>query len=660
MADKSITRSKEENWELRQIKECVSLIKHTLYSAYYQNRWPVVDLKQIISRLSMLIQERCVIVLLEVQEDIGYTILNHSCLDPFWKDDFEKYIKYNLYQSVISQYYPSDKLIVLDKDKAKSFEIEIGNGKERSKYCIDIRDYLIKFHYDKYFMIHKMGSTKDDYPDEPDDTRYFDPIPVSRSGNIRKTNKLDKNLSRVLLELSKQLAYDHKKNKRIKDIFNSRELSKMISDKRIEWKNHKIIRKLPERKNLESYIGADNVEEFLNPHFEEIRKIFGKEYKKIRESPLLNDAEHIPNIVFFVRSFSQNTTRFYNSYHYSVRVLIPEEQRKDLRIAFKNLADKYSNTPKNRPKISDASGNNIDDDFFWDLINEPDGKGIEDLFKLLDKPNQLYARSMSDSVFESGYINIKNGPFKFGGESRLEKKELDKKSESEGYRRSVCFHHLLSSVLSPQSDKLSADFSVLLAPNFIGGSPFSCTGFVFEHKHEKDDKHKDILPLRSWMDNYHFYYSICHYLTLSLRNSLMTLYLYEIRKIYENKQDTILNKIVNGETFHKEEICELLNPRLETLCRIYPFGHIELRPEIDSQIKSYNFEIEGYAGGNASLLVYIHDNPFFIRNIAGGPFLGETKIKKCLIIANQNLEKKLMNKFLWQQNTNTEASDNIN
>ncbi len=647
MVDKSTMSPKTVKPEFdEETIERVTLVKHSLFSAYYQNRFPVVDLRQLINRLTMLLQERCVIVMLEKEENVGYRILFHTCLDPFWKDDFEEFIEKTLFKEVISKdHSSSENLIILDEKKSESFEFEI--AEEEKKYRLDIKDYLIEFRDGMYFMIHEMYSPRDEDPAAKDNRRFL-PIRI-------KDNK-------SLSYLSERLHYEKEalRDPIINKIFGDEELRKVILGKVKYWKNKKFVRTtLPVDLDIYSNLVTD---EYFNYHFKKISNIFNQEYINIQKSHLLTSQNTIPNIIFFVREFAQKELRFKREqdseryYPYRIRILIPEEQKKDLRNGFIKLKELKNNSDNIIEFGEYLSVKNVrDDSFFWELLNkEPtyeEKDGIDDILKIIEEPNKLYARSMSDASFDSGYVNIKEGPFTFRGESRLEKNELDLESESDGYRRSICIHYaFLVFSLRKNTSTISKNkqFQILTVPGSIGGSPFFCAGFVYPLiKKEEKEKQPEYQRKhhRMWLNNFHFYHTIYHYLIFNMRTKITRLYLDEVQSIFENEQDIILDNIVNNRPFNKKYICDLLNPKLHILCRTYPFSLITFSEKLDNQLTDNIFILDDYAGGDCPLAVHIHDNPFFLNQIASGRILRDIRIFECIKAANYVLKRRLIDKI---------------
>jgi hypothetical protein len=634
--NKNITMKKTP--KLYEIGERITLVKNSILSAHYQNRWSDVGVQQIINRILLLILERRVAVILEavkIEEAgevkiNGYKILHHTSLDPFWQQDFEDYIENTLYKNLISQNKDSDGCIVIDCDKLDDPKINREN--------IEIDDCLIPFCGNKYFMFHRVESTQDKDPSLEIDTRTFPPV--------------SKNDDPILSSLAEELesALD---NHNIEDYF--------INNEKIN--NNNIFRKYNERqqakisKQLAGQLKQNWPEEgsdfFNGERFDEIKKIFDGEYRKIRKSALLvgKEADSVPNIFFSIRTFSQKECRFDDGKHngrrlypYGIRLIIPDAQREDLKKGFRKLHKDYG-VVKKRPRLKDAHGAHIDD-YFWEKLETDEG--IDEILDTLASPYGIYARGMSDTVFMSGYINIKEDPFSFGATNRLEKPELEKGYDSNDYRISVYFHYMLlifylQKNKLPTKEKQKENLFVLLVPGNVGGSPLFCTGFVFKREGQGDHQ--------SWLDSYHFYHSIRHYLIRSIRRKIRSLYLYEIQNVYENEQDDFLDSIVEKDIFFPDNISERINSKFKELSRVYPFQYIELKYVSKTEQSSYEKKhvplfFLNYAGSNALFAVHAYDNPFFMSHINSDQFLGEARIKECLLEADSKLEDKLAGKII--------------
>lgn len=613
--------SKQQLDELDEISERVVLVENSLLSAYYQNRWDSVGLQQIINRLSMLLLERCVIVILKQQSKTVYEIIHHTCLDPFWKNDFEHYLESNLYKDCLVQ--DEKEKIIIDTNKLPGRKIEaVSFGESEIEYFkVDFGENILGFYKDIYFMFHRIIPRKESRKEE----REFPPI------SIRK-NLFLKNLSKKLRKL-----FD---NPKIEKYLTNYALVKNIARKAAEWKGRRISEEQPQA--LQQDWPEDGKAYFEGERFERIKKIFDREYQKIQQSPLLVGGDNAPNIFFTVRTFSQTEKRFHDdkynkegSYPYSVRLVIPDAQKQDLEKAFLAYGKEHSQ-PESRPCFWDAQGNRIGDDFFWEKVKTEEG--VSDILEELKTPSGLCVRGMSDTVFVSGYISIKEDPFIFGGRNRLEQMHLDQKWASRDYRYFVYFHYMLL-MLSPKKDILpdhrKDKLYALIAPGSVGGSPFFCTGFVFTRENLSDHQ--------SWLSCYHFYHSIRHYLIRSVRRQIRDLYLKEIQEIYETSQDEILIGIASNRNYEPQDVCDVLNPRLKALSRVYPFEYLEFAVVPDNDEDKYEgkpYFFHSYIEDEI-FAVNIHSPPFFVRHFENDTFLEREMMEKCLSDSSNKLEQKL-------------------
>lgn len=662
------------------IAERVTLVKHRLLSAHYQSRWSVVGLQQIINRLFMLLQKRCVIVLLEKTDGLGYRIVHHTCLDPFWKHDFEKYLKDNLYRNVLADDNRLDKHIILDEKKLSQWKIQKTDDTGRTFYeKSNIKDFLIDFYESKFFMLHEATSNKDKDPFVDIEKRSFLPISIKEHPFLWKLAK----------EFNTAL-----KNPRLQNSFKNGKIDENVSFKLEDWESGQIRIESPQdltkdwpgdvswpekpkpKKEIDGYEGEYN---FFEDHFHKIKTVFNYEYKRIRNSPLLTGENNIPNIFFSIRTYSQKEKRFrYNSnerlYSHSTRLLIPDAQREDLKTAFQSFGDKYQyGANEKRPRIKDVKENQIYDDFFWENLKR--SGGIDEILDTLEKPYGLQSRAMSDGIFESGYVNIRVSPLVFGGTNRFEQDLLDSlktpenKKQSLDYQAAVYLHYMLLILYSQRND-ISAesvnDFSILLMPCNVGGSPFFCVGFVFENndKSETERNDEEIMTHeekmhQSWLDKYHVYYSIRHFFLMGVRNSIEDLYLNAIKSVYEDNQKQIIYNISNNVSYDPEDVCHALNPKFKLLSRVYPFEYIafkaiylndEQQPMID--VNLYDGIEQAEESGfihhyleHEIFKVCLHKNPFFVRYFSVDRSISNERFKETLSDAFKNFRQELISEI---------------
>lgn len=625
----SSTTTGEENLE-KQVVERVFLVKNSLLSSHYQNRWSIVGIKQIINRFFLLLQRRCVIVVLEKVENTGYKIVHHTCFDPFWKNDFESYLVKKQYKNLLlddSEEHDFKNLIIIDQNKLSNPRI--------NKNGFVIENYCIQFYPNRYFMIHEMKSNKDLDLKVQNEERNFPLVHIKQDGF----------LSRLAAEFEESMV----SNERMGKFFRRENIDGRVLNKEKEWSEHKIIRSLPyDLKQDWSDIPSD----FFENHFQKLREIFNVEYQKMSGSPLLS-GRYCPNIIFSIRNFSQDSFRFCEKRHnkkgayaHNIRMLIPDKQKEDFKYAFSKLKEKYS-AYIDSPGFKGAEEQNIDDLFFWKLLKKPGG--IDEILEILEAPFESYIRSMADAVFESGNVNIKEGPFTFGATNRLEEKELEKKSESPGYRRSVCFHYLLL-ILCGKVDNLfkikkkeeKEKLYVFLNPGYVGGTPLFCTGFVFTQKDEEEHK--------CWLDNYHFYHSFSHYLVRGIRSRIRDLYLEEIKGVYLSMQNYIVEGIINKKRFEPEEVCNVLNKKFRILSRVYPFVFLEFGVIRSEKHHMYLENIKEwhpcfllhYMKSRAYFIVRIRENSFFPCLLEGASFLSKHQLQESILEADERMREEVL------------------
>ncbi len=608
------------------ILERVLLVKNSLLSAHYQVRWNVVGLRQIINRFFMLLQMRCIITIVErikIGREEKYRIIHHTCLDSFWKDDFEQVLKDNF----SDKYDDNEDIIVIDTNKKfKSLD-----GQEEN-----IDGFLIQFYENRFFMVHNMD------PDIQDQSKKREFLPIRISGTP------------FLNDLATEFEKAFTAEKMTYFLANENTI-KQLDLKRNQWHSKKIA---IEKTSLDSLKENSNSIENYKYHHLRLAKIFDREYRKIKNSPLIKKDNHPANIFFFIKAFSQTSYRFHKKNHhpegnypYSIRLVISESQKSDLKLAFNNLKDRYYKDS------TLGEDNNFDDKFFWELLQEDDG--IDNILDVLESPYELEERSMSDAVFSTGYVNIKEMPFKFNGNNRLEEPYLQNK-DSFGYKRLVCFHYMLMLLSQNEDFKNNQNPRILLVPGHVGGNPFFCIGHVYSDPEEQPNgkklKNAEEHKHHQWLNNYHFYYSICHYLIRGARNKIGNLYLEEIHKTYIEKQKNIINSIATQQSFSPREFCDILNPAFKSLSRVYSYAYLKFSPIDNNEIINLNdnqFSYR-YLSQDIYFMVSLESNIYFDAHIEG-IFFDKGRFKECIEKADEELRRQLIN-IIRKANTHKPAN----
>jgi len=603
----------------KEVQERAILIRNDLLSANYQNRYLQTGIRQVLNRLLVCLQEPYVIVILSKSEKKDkYQILYHTFFDPLWKDHFENFL--------------------IDEEK--------GIGKlEEDWIYVDRKKYkksIFKIFDKEYIMLFKVDFSL--------------------------------NIPRFIIRIRKQLEHDKKFDEvsalksllteKTKQLYLSENLSGQFRSKENCWKNGKIII----NDKCSNYQHNKLNDEIIKKQFEEISRIFNEEYKRILDSPLLSPSgKNPPNIIFFLKNYIQDQPRYHGKngklkgcYTYNVRVVIPDMQKDNIRHTLQALSeceiktkgdDKYFKFPiytvsKDGEKcIYEKTGkeeeNKIfpgDDSFFWEEIKTPEGR--EKIIGVMESSFGIKARSLSDPTLSSGYVYINHNPFSNGGTNRLEDSEKDKGKDSDNYRRLVSYHYIMSLMASADGD-----ISGITVPGSVNGSTWFCMTFLSKNNQDEQER---------WLDNYHFYHSICHYTIRGIRRRLKNRYLEAIGEIYFNYIGSVVTKYIeksNNELKNKaigdnyidfqKDVCDYINNDLLIMARIYPFNALEftVMPRNSNKFPEKENDFYHEILSRFKCLVVIKDNPFFIRDESN--FLKKKEIRNTLAIIDRQLVREL-------------------
>ncbi len=562
------------------MQERAILIRNDLLSANYQNRSPKVGIGQVLNRLLMFLQEPYVIVIVAQSKKANkYQILYHTLLDPLWKSDFEKFL--------------------IDKKNG------VGILEEDWIY-IDCQKYKKSiFHiFDKeYFMFFKI--------------EFKSHIP-----HYKIIRQSDKNQSDEVNALEKLF------NEKTKQLYLSENLSEQFHSKKKYWEQGKII---ISDKFASDYDSLDNkdYDEIIKENFEGISRIFNEEYKRIWNSPLLfQNKNEPPNIIFFLKHYIQDKPRYHGKngklegcYKYNVRVIIPDMQKEHIRSALQKLSKRNAKTIDKDKKFPGH------DDFFWEEIKSDEG--IDNMLRIMESSFQSNARSLSDPTLSSGYVHINHSPFPDDGSHRLENTEWNKGETSNDYRRLVYYHYVMSMMAS-----ITGKLSAITVPGSVGGSTWFCMTFLSRSDQDKQER---------WLDNYHFYHSICHYTIRGIRKKIKNKYLEVIKNIYSQYVIKIIDRYIrtinesndNRNIDVQKDICDGINYGLSMMARIYPFSKIQFRYiHGNNKEKTSTYKIHRILNSFNCEIIII-DNPFFIND--GNNFMEDKEIMDALFIIDRHL-----------------------
>lgn len=594
--------------DARQICERVSLVRNSLLSSNYQNRWDRVGMRQVINRLFMFIQEPSVLVFLRKNtgsiEDHSYTAVYHTLQDPLWKSHFETFLSEHV--GILA----GDHIMVDPKEFSGQF-FRLSDSIHILFFYIEIIDYIPRFFYDN-----------------------------------ERISFAERGIDFLLGSFQS--------DSRLHDFFINEMVEEEISNQSRYWNNGSLVNQFTDislgfEPGIDASLFSECYESFLH--------IFDVTYQRIYNSPLISQfKKNPPNILFFVKQYSNEFGRYHGRsggdtpyYSHGVRMIIPDSQLLHIEKALSTIskcdADNnsfcfpvetvdmkggvYVYTPTGRT-VKRPRFKGGDDDFFWRLIKTPEGR--KEILNDMAANFGPKARSLSDPVLESGYVHFKHHPFEEGRSNRLEANVISEGSTSRDYRRLVCYHYVMH-MMAPiykaaHGTQAAEELSAILVPGYAGGATWFSMGFLSLNKRAPHDR---------WLDNYHFYHSVCHYLARGVRSKLRYLYLNKIKEIYLKFLHDIVNDLVVTDVFTPLRVIEALNPRLKTLCRIFPFELIQFNLD-SSGIKSRCF-VHKFLN-RVPYAVSIVDNPYFQRQIQGIALEAseiEARIKNAFLESDQVL-----------------------
>lgn len=615
--------------EIKERIERLTLVKHSLLSTAYRNRHHSVGINQLLNRLFALQQDHVVIVVLDKPKKAktSYRVIMHTKLDPLWQKHFEQNVLIGEHSRIEGNHiYWSDSYA------------------EKNKY---------QFHKTKWFAFFK--PQYDSYPPK------FRPFTDEKSGAEGSTLK----------EFAEHLKLAESKE------FDALHLSKVLDDqfkRRADcWEPcedtgfpHFNLRLLKKKKGDPAYledsdtsVSIDDLVKFKN--ISPIRhpwrvqypiwpqgfidachnnatELFESLYGHFKNSPLLRqnvsdtgEKAVAANLIFSVRAFTSEEIRYRGEsdkahYRYKTYTFLPKDQKKELREGFVSLNREKLEKQKKLFGGYDA--------FFWELIENGQ---IDEILEEIEKPEGSTARTLSDRVFESGYVKVSYNPFGVGGNAkyRLDKgvfdaaqpqKEGQKQVVSDDYKRFV-YHHYLSCVLSPDSKKPA----ILLVPVHIAGAPWLCISFFYDAaKHRKH---------QSFLDNFHFYSSIAHYIKQDISRRMRQAYLETLGDMYYYLILEFFGKRNRAKDLDKLLFEEIFNYYTKIIARIFPFRWLVIRPPNEDDIgKVFACWIEPKNGYFFKFSLF--KNPYFTENIIG-TFISEIDVINTLKVAGKRAFHKI-------------------
>lgn len=571
--------------------EKITLIKHSLLSAIYQNRHEKVEIWQLLNRFLALIQDHVVIVVLSKQEEQNrYKIIYHTMFDPVWQNEFEKELQRkgevegdHIYWS--NEYCESgNNSYILHETKRFAFFIANFSHNDRGSYDPPVFELCSEDKLEEYCI--------------PDLLREFS------SNDEHAPRKKQTLLNNLYLSEKLNDKFQYREQFWEKGNYNAR---KLYSDETrhveslIEFDKF-----LPETLKAVKAVYPKWPQDYFKIQHSIISSIFEKTFNDIKDSPIFftestlhtgNLLIHDPptNVIFSIRSFSTDRMRYRGKsdsphYPYEVRTFLPDSQKKQLRNVLGSL--KKENIPESRL----FNGN---DSFFWDHLEKGE---IDEIFNIIESPEGETARALSDMVFTSGFVRVSDSPFRTKGINRLDKHVWEKAQEgimTDDYKRLVC-HHYLGYVMVPIAKQLSA----FLVPVQVSGTPWGCLAFFYDSGNN-DNTHK------RWVQNYHYYFSLSDHVFSDIRSRLKMLFLASIEELYGLLVNYFFGT-ASEKKFpdDKSVFASTFNQCAKIVARMYPFDLVILGG-ISLKESSASYKVVN----KAQLPIQLIENPYYTRRI---------------------------------------------
>jgi hypothetical protein len=456
------------------------LIKHSLYRIVVEGADKPHGVYQFFNRLSVLFQEPTVFVVYKENENGVCDLLLplfHTYTDPENKDKY---------------------------DRAMEEHVRKGD------WNVDDLTRLYDTHY------------------------YLLPLRVKRTGVRYNGVLVDSNLEFGLYGKDKDIY------KIFQALFHKPEseqdpVSEFLSVKtHIQKQLNKIAEKYDEKSDKEQspilykykYIDLDlafvDVNDMLFKHVENF--ILEPVYQKYLGSPLLSRLDDVlqpENICYFVRTYDSDDDirRYKGRYDYNIRMLIPPSQEEEFKRVFENIQTSLITKKSNDKhwlfgtKTLHVFQNERMQALFVDTLKKKGG--INKVLKILRTPYGRHARAFVDTVFQSGFCDIRRDSLKSGlGLDRIEKEHLDKKDVEVDKIRIVALYYLFSAMASEFANQTKKNgeiqgqkhISCNIRPLRVGYSPW--LAFVTFSDFDSGKRTNNQENFLNWSRYYHFYHDV--------------------------------------------------------------------------------------------------------------------------------------------------------
>lgn len=347
-------------------------------------------------------------------------------------------------------------------------------------------------------------------------------------------------------------------------------------------------------------------QEFVDQQIDLVRDILDDIYSGIRDTPLIcNKGKIPPNIFFYYRYYGPEDTlyRFEDGiegkegnppYPYSLKILVPDSQRKDLYRAVLNIKAsleertdifwkyKYSPMSDYRRLFGETHVSELKLLFkdskinqkFW---NELEREAPETIVNTLEVPFGKNTQSMVDSAFMGGYAHYRPHIFEQGIEERNKNEEIAKGfSGSDDIKRFVYMHYLLLAA-SPEIDQ-NHRLGIMSVPIFVNSQTYitlahaTVIGASDEDQEETPEKERQV-----WINNYFFFNDVVRRTARRLRYRTRSVYKRQIGECLLIAFQEILETSSPKNTFIDWAEVEIkANHYLDLLCRTWPYSKVKI------------------------------------------------------------------------------------
>lgn len=329
--------------------------------------------------------------------------------------------------------------------------------------------------------------------------------------------------------------------------------------------------------------------------------IVGNLYASHASAPLLSKHGKVPsNILFFLRFYGKtkrerNRKAFDDAdqttpYPYSLRLLIPENQKRDFRTAFDNMRQKsdqqwvYSYrdgvTGETVRETHDECANAAHREWFWSQIKRDNG--IESFLNILETPFGEGTRALPDPAISSGFVYFLPGIFGKNLHTRLSKDESAKDIKNDDavdLRRVVILEYLLSAISPSLQGETDAQGQPLKARDVIGSMTvplrlasrtYMALVFTTVMKSQGDEIEQSH---EHFHKNVFFFADIARHSLQRLRHMGKEKYLEQITDIFYTVTNDWLERSLEVDL---RELEDAINERFAFLTRYWPFPRIQI------------------------------------------------------------------------------------